>query len=81
MDIMMPKMDGIEAVMKLREISNVPIIFLTAKSEDVDKILGLDIGRTITSRNLLTHWSSWPGSIPTSGGTPVTLRPQRQRIT
>ena len=44
MDIMMPKMDGIEAVMKLREISNVPIIFLTAKSEDVDKILGLDIG-------------------------------------
>jgi DNA-binding response OmpR family regulator len=44
MDIMMPKMDGIETVMKLREISNVPIIFLTAKSEDVDKILGLDIG-------------------------------------
>jgi len=44
MDIMMPKMDGIEAVMRLREISNVPIIFLTAKSEDVDKILGLDIG-------------------------------------
>jgi len=44
MDIMMPKMDGLEAVMKIREISNVPIIFLTAKSEDVDKILGLDIG-------------------------------------
>lgn len=44
MDIMMPKMDGIEAVMKIRETSNVPIIFLTAKSEDVDKILGLDIG-------------------------------------
>ncbi|MCG1012053.1 response regulator transcription factor [Tepidanaerobacter sp. GT38] len=44
MDIMMPKMDGIEAVMKIRETSNVPIIFLTAKSEDVDKILGLNIG-------------------------------------
>ncbi|NLZ52413.1 MAG: response regulator transcription factor [Thermoanaerobacteraceae bacterium] len=44
MDIMMPKMDGIETVMKIRETSNVPIIFLTAKSEDVDKILGLNIG-------------------------------------
>ena len=44
MDIMMPKMDGIQTVMKIRETSNVPIIFLTAKSEDVDKILGLNIG-------------------------------------
>ncbi len=44
MDIMMPKMDGIEATMKLRESSNVPIIFLSAKSEDTDKILGLNIG-------------------------------------
>lgn len=44
MDIMMPKMDGISAMTKLREISNVPVILLTAKSEDTDKILGLNIG-------------------------------------
>ena len=44
MDIMMPKMDGIEALMEIRKTSNVPVIFLTAKSEDTDKILGLNVG-------------------------------------
>lgn len=44
MDIMMPVMDGITAMVKLREISNVPVILLTAKSEDTDKILGLNVG-------------------------------------
>ena len=44
MDIMMPQMDGIAATVKLRETSNIPIILLTAKSEDSDKILGLNIG-------------------------------------
>ena len=44
MDIMMPVMDGIEAMVKLRECSNVPVILLTAKSEDTDKVLGLTVG-------------------------------------
>ena len=44
MDIMMPELDGIAATAKIREESNVPIIFLTAKSETSDKILGLNIG-------------------------------------
>ena len=44
MDIMMPEMDGITAMIKIREISNVPVILLTAKSEDTDKILGLTVG-------------------------------------
>ena len=44
MDIMMPEMDGITAMVKIREISNVPVILLTAKSEDTDKILGLNLG-------------------------------------
>jgi len=44
MDIMMPEMDGISAMVKLREESNIPVIMLTAKSEDTDKILGLNIG-------------------------------------
>ncbi len=44
MDIMMPVLDGISAMVKIREFSNVPIILLTAKSEDSDKILGLNVG-------------------------------------
>lgn len=44
MDIMMPVMDGITAMVKLREQSNVPVIMLTARSEDTDKVLGLNIG-------------------------------------
>ncbi len=44
MDVMMPELDGIRATAKLRERYNVPIILLTAKSEDSDKILGLNIG-------------------------------------
>lgn len=44
LDIMMPVMDGITAMAKIREFSNIPIILLTAKSEDTDKILGLNVG-------------------------------------
>ena len=44
MDIMMPQMDGITAMVKIREISNIPVILLTAKGEDTDKILGLNVG-------------------------------------
>ena len=44
MDIMMPEMDGIQAMVKIREVSNVPVILLTAKSEDTDKVLGLTVG-------------------------------------
>lgn len=44
MDIMMTECDGITAMVKLREISNIPVILLTAKSEDTDKILGLNVG-------------------------------------
>ncbi len=44
MDIMMPEMDGIAAMTKIREFSNVPVILLTAKGEDTDKVLGLTVG-------------------------------------
>lgn len=43
-DIMMPKLDGIHATLKIREFSSIPIVFLSAKSEDTDKILGLNVG-------------------------------------
>ena len=44
LDIMMPKLDGIKTLMKLRESKNIPVILLSAKSEDADKILGLSAG-------------------------------------
>ena len=68
LDIMMPHMDGIRATVKIRQTSGIPIIFLSAKSEDTDKILGLNIGAddyitkpfnprelTIRARNLLSR--------------------------
>ena len=44
LDVMMPEMDGLEACMRIREFSNVPIIMLTAKSEDADKLMGFECG-------------------------------------
>lgn len=44
MDVMMPRLDGLSAVMKIREKKNIPIIVLSAKSEETDKVLGLSIG-------------------------------------
>ena len=44
LDVMMPDMDGVSALSRLREHSNVPVILLTAKSEDKDKIMGLELG-------------------------------------
>ena len=44
LDIMMPRMDGLQALVKIREFSNIPVILLTAKSEESDIILGLNLG-------------------------------------
>jgi two-component system response regulator VicR len=44
LDVMMPEVDGLEACMKIREFSNVPVIMLTAKSEDTDKLMGFEYG-------------------------------------
>ena len=44
LDVMMPRLDGIRATLKIREKNSIPIIILSAKSEDADKILGLNIG-------------------------------------
>ena len=44
LDVMMPELDGLEACMRIRELSNVPIIVLTAKSEDADKLMGFECG-------------------------------------
>ena len=44
LDLMMPKIDGLQACMKIREFSNVPVIMLTARGEDADKIIGFECG-------------------------------------
>ena len=63
-DVMMPKMDGIRMTMKLREKYDFPVIMLSAKSEEVDKIMGLNIGaddyadQTIYSMELMARVNS-----------------------
>ena len=44
LDIMLPDMDGLEVCRRIRQVSNVPILMITARDEDADRILGLDIG-------------------------------------
>ena len=57
MDVMMPKMDGVQATMKIREERNIPIIMLSAKSEDYDKITGLNVGADDLSPNRSIRWN------------------------
>ena len=64
MDVMMPRLDGIRATLKIRENMSLPIIILSAKSEDADKILGLNIGADdYIRRDLTTRVSSGPGDL------------------
>ncbi len=60
-DVMMPRLDGIHATLKIREYSSIPIIILSAKSEDADKILGLNIGADDLRPSPLIRWSWWRG--------------------
>lgn len=57
LDVMMPKLDGIRATLKIREKNSIPIIILSAKSEDADKILGLNVERTIMLQSRLVLWN------------------------
>lgn len=58
LDVMMPKIDGLQACMRIREFSNVPIIMLTAKGEDTDKIIrASSAGATTISQSPSTSWS------------------------
>ena len=56
LDLMLPKMDGLEVCQQIREFSNVPIVMLTAKGEDMDKILGLEYGATIILPSPSIFW-------------------------
>ena len=62
LDVMMPKMDGLEVCRRIRKLGNTPVMMLTAKGETFDKVLGLELGQTITWSSPLTPRKSWPAS-------------------
>ena len=65
LDVMMPGMDGITAMTRLRQSHNLPVILLTAKSEDTDKVLGLNMGgRRLCDQALQPRGAAGPGPVP-----------------
>lgn len=72
LDLMLPGMDGMQICQALREESTVPIVMLTARVEEEDRLAGLDMGPTTTSRSRSARGSSPPGSEPCSGALPAT---------
>ena len=57
LDVMMPNLDGLSTTLKIREEKNIPIIILSAKSEDTDKVLGLSMGPMIMLPSPLIVWN------------------------
>ena len=72
LDVMMPGMDGFALCRKIREKYNFPVIMLTAKVEDIDKITGLTIGADDFVTNPSIRWNWWPVSKLNSGDLPAT---------
>ena len=69
LDLMMPKIDGLQACMRIREFSNVPIIMLTARSEDTDKIIGFGVwGGRLHHQALQHSGAEGPGAGPAAPG-------------
>lgn len=62
LDIMMPKLDGFAVVRAIRQQSDIPVLILSARNQDNDKILGLNLGRMTISPSRSTRWRSWHGS-------------------
>ncbi len=59
LDIMIPELDGMEVCREVRKFSSVPIIMLTARVEEIDRLLGLELGPTTTSANRSAPGRSW----------------------
>ena len=62
LDVMMPKMDGLEVCRRIRKLGNTPVMMLTAKGETFDKVLGLELGADDYMVKPLTPRRSWPAS-------------------
>ena len=77
LDIMLPKLDGLEVCKRLRAESEVPIIMLTARDDELDKVLGLELGADDTSRSPSRSESSGAASVRSCGGRPSCGRSTR----
>ena len=71
LDLMLPGMDGLDVCRSLRRESNIPIIMLTARIDETDKLIGLELGQTITSQSRSARANWWRGSAPCCGGLAV----------
>ena len=77
LDVMMPGTDGIEVLRKLRATSELPVILLTARSEEVDTLLGLSMGADDYVTKPFSPASSWRGSRRCCAGSRAARRPTR----
>jgi len=67
LDVMLPQLSGVEALRRIRTRSRVPVLMLTAKGDDVDRIVGLELGATTTCRSPARRASSSPGCARSCG--------------
>ncbi len=79
LDLMLPDIDGLEVCRQIRSSSDVPILMLTARDDDVDKIVGSRSAPTITSPSRSTHASSSRGSSRSSAAPPAPSASRRKR--
>ena len=68
LDVMLPGINGFEVLRRIRATSRLPVLLLTARGEDVDRIVGWRSGRTIIFRSRSIRGNWWRGSAPCCGG-------------